>query len=198
MRIIKKNAVMTIPRQWWRRKLVCRMLPLCERVWSFSSKIFRCDFFFSFEKNGFYSLNTDNAAIRRNRRDNAERLQNKNDLCFLGKNSNKKLLSTDDRKSMNCWCIRCFDKEIRRRSFHKDEFCLLKRKFSFSFDFSNEKISSSFLRCRNAVKTTLKPAPLTFPPSELKNIFSFEKKTKQRLLSTNEKCAVTMPLVEIR
>ena len=50
---------------------------------------------------------------------------------------------------------------------------------------------------RNAVSTTLKPRPLTFPPSVLSNRKQSISKASKLSLSPNLKCAVTTPVEEM-
>lgn len=95
-------------------------------------------------------------------------------------NKNPKKLKWKRKKSTNChtwedyWYIRDYDKEILHCYHHTDEFYLLRK----TKEKSNVKNFNQIdLRVRKAVRTTLKPDPLTFPPSVLKendeNFFDF-------------------------
>ena len=99
-------------------------------------------------------------------------------------------------KGENDLCNLLGGRGIRHRRDHMDEFCSLEksaRGISLSLELE---VDWYHLLGRKAVRTTLKPRPLTFPPSVLSNRYILS--LFLLLLSTNLKWAVTMPVEETR
>ena len=99
-------------------------------------------------------------------------------------------------REANDLCSLLGGRGIRHRRDHMDEFCLLEkiaRNISLSLGLD---VDWYHLPERKAVRTTLKPRPLTFPPSVLSSRCTLS--LFLLFLSTNLKWAVTMPVEETR